>query len=231
VEQMSMSMSALLRNAYPALDFHSHDIDAIPFIARFRAIGVLIFRAYGAGAHARCRCLESDTARGWLAMALAADDGLEIEELVELLLPYARDGHFAVREWAWLAARPRVVIEPVRALTALALCGQSKNPYERRFAVELTRPRSVWGQHVPLLKRQPELADRLLDPLCCEAHPYVRVSIANWVRDASWTRPDWARRWVVRLSARCDCSATRALVRRTSRLLGSDDASPADSDP
>jgi 3-methyladenine DNA glycosylase AlkC len=219
VEQMSMSMSALLGRAFPEVVFDPITIDAIPFISRLRAIGDLLRRTYGSTLIDPEVCWVSDTIRGWLAMAMASDDLANFETTLEALRPFARDHHFAVREWAWLAARPRVVRNPKGALALLETFFSSPDPLERRFAVEATRPRSVWGEHIPLLKAEPELAEAILGRLACDPSPYVRAAVGNWLRDAGRSRPDWTRLVTSRWLDLCKCPATRAIVRRATMNL------------
>jgi 3-methyladenine DNA glycosylase AlkC len=214
VEQMSMQMSKLLRLAFPEVSFEQETLDNIPFIARLRRIGALLHETYGSTLRERQYCWVSDTVRGWTAMAVAADVRLGMDELLCALRPFATDRHFAVREWAWLAARPRVVIDPDGALVVLDEFFRSPDAFDRRFAVELTRPRSVWGEHIPRLKEVPEIAEVLLGALKCDPSPYVRTAVSNWLRDAGRSRPDWTASITARWSEECACRETSTIVRR-----------------
>lgn len=214
IEQMSMRMSALLCRAFPEVSFDPEILDSIPFIARLRAIGALLHETYGQTLCERHVCWVSDTVRGWVAMAIASDGTISIEALLGSLRPFATDHHFAVREWAWLAARPRVVPDPEGALAALTPFFFGLDPYERRFVVELTRPRSVWGDHIPHLKQQPEIMEYLLDSLMCDPSRYVRLAVGNWLRDAARSRPDWTRSISERWLDSCQCANTSFIVRR-----------------
>jgi 3-methyladenine DNA glycosylase AlkC len=212
IEQMSMKMSRLLFATFPEVVVDADALDNVPFIARLRTIGALLRSTYGS--EVPSGPWVSDTVRGWLAMATASDDSLSLDDLVLRLMPYAHDHHFAVREWAWLAIRPRVVANPLAALASLKPASGSSNPLERRFAVEATRPRSVWGGHVPLFKEQPEVAGPFLDALQCEPDPYVRRSVGNWLRDAGRTRPDWTAEVTDGWCRQCSCKSTAWIARR-----------------
>jgi 3-methyladenine DNA glycosylase AlkC len=217
VEQMSISMSRLMSYSFPLVD--PAGLDALPFIARLREAGWRVARTYGEGCASAESSWISDTVRGWLAFAVSADPNRPIRETLTALRPFARDHHFAVREWAWLALRPRVVDDPDGALEALLPFATSADPFDRRFALEATRPRSVWGQHIGLLKVEPQRGVRLLESTRCDPHPYVRTAAANWLNDVARSRPDFvrerARQW-----AAC-CPSTDAILRRATRNLGS----------
>ena len=89
----------------------------------------------------------------------------------------------------------------------------------RRFASEALRPRGVWAAHIPTLKQQPERGEPILHPLRADPSQYVQDSVANWINDASKTRPDWAialcKRWV----AENDNAATARIVKRALRSV------------
>lgn len=216
VEQMSISMKELIGRAFPKARVPA-ELDLVPFIARLRLIGGVLNNTYGRDLGRPEACWVSDVVRGWIAMAIGSDETLELVELLEALRPFARDHHFAVREWAWLAARPRVAADVELALVALAPFFASGDPRDRRFAVEITRPRSVWGQHIPELKAHPELAATPLESLRCEADPYARAAVGNWFNDAARTRPDWVQGTLRRWLDECQCRATREIGRRGSR--------------
>jgi 3-methyladenine DNA glycosylase AlkC len=214
VEQMCMSMSKLAARAFPDVKL-GYQVDDIPFIARFRFIGHRLNESLGDSLIRSDICWVSDTVRGWIAMAVAADRGRPLRDVLIELQPFARDHHFAVREWAWLAARPAVVESPREAVAVLRPYFSSADAYDRRFAVELTRPRSVWGRHIDEFKRHPELVEDTLALLMCDPHRYVRRSVANWLRDASRSRPDWTQKVAQAWRDECACSATTDIVRGT----------------
>lgn len=211
IEQMAMRMSRLLAHAFPEVTV-GVSIDDVPFITRFRLVGGLLREQAPQELLRSDACWVSDTVRGWIAMGIAVEEGDDLVGLLTRLRPFARDHHFAVREWAWLAARPAVVARPNEAIVMLSQFRASPDPFERRFAVELTRPRSVWGSHIAQFKANPEAAEAALSELKCEPHPYVRKAISNWLRDAARTRPEWTRRVGNAWLDECRCADTVAIV-------------------
>lgn len=115
-------------------------------------------------------------------MAIGAARHLDLSTRLQLIGPFARDSHFAVREWAWLSLRPHVAANVEASVSYLVPWVTSNEPCDRRFAVELTRPRSVWGSHIPRLKERPALGLLLLEPLRCERDNYVARSVGNWIK-------------------------------------------------
>lgn len=221
---MRMSHSKLLHRVLPDLPFDDTFVDGLPFIERLRYVGRLV-----AGTHADRPSLDacwiSDTVRGWYAMAVDTSLDVAWSNLIPEILSFARDHHFAVREWAWLAVRPRVVAEPLAALAALHPLLKSSIPFDRRFALEATRPRSVWGQHVGLFKREPELVEGFLRLVRCDESRYVRLAASNWINDVARSRRDWVIRFTNELASACSCPATTAIVRRARRSIKSDTGS------
>ena len=219
VEQMAMSPTALLRRAFPTLEVDERQLELVPFIARLRVTGSLLQEKFGDELDRADQCWISDTIRGWLAMSIASDRQRSLKVVLADLLPFARDGHFAVREWAWLAARPRVCGQPHEAIRLLAPIVASPDALLRRFAIELTRPRSVWGSHIPAFKETPEQAELYLSTVRCDPSPYVQTAAGNWLNDAARTRPDWVERITDTWSRECDCRATTRIVTRGRRSL------------
>jgi 3-methyladenine DNA glycosylase AlkC len=216
VEQMAMSHHRLLKRAFPTLAQMVPDLDAQPFIARFRTVGSLLASSASTARPEAPASWVSDTVRGWCAMAVVSAD---VAKTIHALLPYARDHHFAVREWAWLAARPLAVERTDEVIQGVIPLSLSDDPFDRRFAVELTRPRSVWGPHIGALKAEPERAIGLLDQLTCDPSSYVRKSVANWLNDASRSNPRWVEETTTCWTKRCSCPHTSWIVNSGLRSL------------
>jgi 3-methyladenine DNA glycosylase AlkC len=135
----------------------------------------------------------SDTVRGWAAFAVGQDDNMSRMARLDAIKSYAGDPHFGVREWAWMAVRAIIVEQPVEAIARFSSWVKDDDPNIRRFASEATRPRGVWAASIPLLRKAPELALPILNPLRHDPHPYVEDSVANWINDAAKDNPDWVR--------------------------------------
>jgi 3-methyladenine DNA glycosylase AlkC len=161
----------------------------------------------------------SDTVRGWVCYAIAADARLDLEHKLEALRPFAADAHFGVRELAWMAARPHVSAELQDGLRLLTDWTHEPDENLRRFASETTRPRGVWCAHIEALKREPELGLPLLGPLRADPSRYVQNSVANWLNDAGKTRSDFVDAVCKRWSRQSKSTATSYIVRRARRNL------------
>ena len=90
-----------------------------------------------------------------------------------------------------MAFRPHLAQSLDAGLELLEPLSQCENANVRRFAVEVTRPRSVWGAHLDQLKWQPGQAMGLLESTRADPSRYVRLAVGNWLNDASKTRPEW----------------------------------------
>jgi 3-methyladenine DNA glycosylase AlkC len=161
----------------------------------------------------------SDVVRQWATYAAAADSSRTVASRIQAMRPFAADRNMSVRECAWMAVRPVLVLRTVECLAVLEPLAHDSDPNMRRFASEVSRPRSVWCHHAPLLKAAPDLAHAVLDPLKADPSVYVRLSVGNWLNDASKTRPDWVQRTCRRWLLVSDSPATQHIVRRGLRTL------------
>lgn len=162
----------------------------------------------------------SDTVRGWLCFANAASPGSQsVEPLLARIRPAADDPHFAVREWAWMAARPILAGDLEHSIGLLVPWTASTSEQIRRFASEALRPRGVWARHIAELKLNPGLGLPLLEPLRADNARYVQDSVANWINDAAKTNPDWARDLGRRWDRESPSPATGRITARALRSL------------
>lgn len=233
-ECLAVDQAALARNSLPALGFG----DAAEVVAQAAEAGkpMGISRQMGAIAEAAIGVLSgmpapsalidamaahpSDTVRSWAAFAagrIDADAPLTVR--LEAMRRFAADGHFGVREWAWLAVRPFIARDVTGAIGTLVPWTADPDPNIRRFAVESTRPRGVWCEHLKILKETPALAEPLLTPLNADPVRYVQDSVANWLNDASKSQPQWVIGLCEAWGARSDSTATRRIVERALRTL------------
>lgn len=186
---------------------------------RMAQAAALLHSVWGDEAYGRLAGHPSDTVRGWAAYVVAQAPGLSLAERLRRLQPLADDGHFGVREWAWLALRPCIAAELDEALRLLLPWTASASANVRRFAVEITRPRGVWCGHLPALKRDPEPARSLLEAVRADDSRYVQNSAANWLNDAAKTRPDWVTAVVDGWRRDAPGAATAYICRRAMRGL------------
>lgn len=192
--------------------------------ARTRGIGRLLFRALGSDPEKR-RSLEalashpSDMVRGWAAYAVSADGTLPLGRRLRLARRFAADSGQAVRECAWDSIRPHLAADLGRGIRLLEAWVRDPDPNVRRCAVEATRPRGVWCTHIETLKEDPAPSLPLLEPVRADPSRYVQRSVANWINDASKTRPDWARRVCARWRRESPAPETAWIVARALRTL------------
>ncbi|MBS1002608.1 DNA alkylation repair protein [Acetobacter thailandicus] len=164
----------------------------------------------------------SDTVRGFAVFGLISHYKNDTPEtLLEIVRPFAADPHFAVREWAWIAARPCLAASLTQSIKALTPWTADNDLNIRRFAVEVLRPRGVWCQHIRPLRENPEQGLPLLEPMRAETTRYAQDSVANWLNDAAKDQPEWVtalcRKWTEEAP---ENKATRRIVRRALRSLG-----------
>jgi 3-methyladenine DNA glycosylase AlkC len=234
-ECLAVDQAALVRAVLPSLGLGE---ELAPVLAALQAVSdkgisrqiAAVGEAVGAALDGRWRTdrtavlaamagHSSDTVRSWAAFAVARSDRHGVlQNRLEAMSPFAADRHFGVREWAWLAVRPHVAAAPLAAIEILCGWTGSPDPNIRRFAVESTRPRGVWCEHIALLKSDPAVAEPLLAPLKADPARYVQDSVANWLNDASKTRADWVTEICRRWSAD-DHPATERIVGRAMRTL------------
>jgi len=181
---------------------------------RMAQAGRLIHESYGLTAVDRLATGPSDTARGWAAYVIACEPALSMADRLARVRPLADDPHFGVREWAWLAVRNHIAGDVAGAIEVLRGWTDDGSANIRRFAVECTRPRGVWCAHIPSLKAEPEPGRVLLEPLRADPSRYVQDSVANWLNDASKTRPEWVAEICSRWLKESPTPTTDYIVRR-----------------
>ena len=216
-ECLAVDFAALMTAILPGLADQAATIDPATGISvRMRQAGDMI-RADGPATVAQCAAHPSDTARGWAAFASTSD--LDLADTLAAIRPFADDPHFGVREWAWMAARPKLAEDIPAACDALIPWTAAPSERIRRFATEATRPRGVWCAHIAALKTTPERALPLLDPLHADPARYVQDSVANWLNDAGKTRPDFTLDTTARWLTQSNSPATLYIVKRARRSL------------
>ena len=161
----------------------------------------------------------SDSARAWGAYLIGLNPELSLAEKFNLIRPYAADAHMNVPEIAWLALREEFIENQAEALTILKPFTLDQHDRIRRFVSELTRPREVWCRHVQALKDDPAPGIAILKPLKSDPSNYVRLSVGNWLNDASKSAPDLVRKTCARWEKESPTKETAHIIRRALRTL------------
>ncbi len=161
----------------------------------------------------------SDSVRNWAAYAIVAFPDLPLERRLRAVRPFAADTHMGVREIAWMAVRPHLAQDLEQAFELLAPWTKDPDENIRRFASEALRPRGVWCAHIAALKDDPEPGLAVLDPLKNDPSLYVRRSVANWLNDASKSRPDWVKKTSARWLKESKTKETAWIVNHATRTL------------
>ena len=73
--------------------------------------------------------------------------------------------------------------------------------------------------HVALFKRQPELAEAMLEALADDPERYVQDSVGNWLNDAGKTQPQWLRALCARWQQQHPGDANAYIRKRAMRSL------------
>ncbi|MFC0179452.1 DNA alkylation repair protein [Thorsellia kenyensis] len=162
----------------------------------------------------------SDTVRGWVCFSLAFQTpDLSVPELLDKIKLFAIDNHFGVREWAWMAIREKLALELTTSIKLLSPWVEDLNPLMRRFAVECLRPRGVWCKHIAELKKTPQMALIILEPLKNEPEKYVQDSVANWLNDASKSSPSFVFNLCSRWLTESETPYTQRIVKQALRTI------------
>lgn len=222
-EVLALSQSRLLRAVFPALPpsalAAAESLDAQGIVKRMVGIAHLLLSEAQPATLQSCLAHPADTVRGWGCFMLGARSDLTLSERLAAIRPLADDAHFGVREWAWLAVRPRLIPELDLAIAELATWTASPSERIRRFASEALRPRGVWCAHIGELKRQPQRALAILSPLRADPSVYVQDSVANWLNDAGKDSPDWVQTLCARWLSESPSPATARICQRAMRNL------------
>lgn len=162
---------------------------------------------------------DSDILRCWATIYVGCIKG-DITKKLSLILPFAIDEHFGVREISWIAIRDQLMEEFKDALPIFKEWVLSDNPYQRRFAIESIRPKGVWCKQFLLIQQQPEMALPLLEKLQNDSHKYVQDSVANWLNDASKSNPEFVQSVCEQWLLNCPNSkSTNYIIKRALRSL------------
>ncbi|MFN6300673.1 MAG: DNA alkylation repair protein [Planctomycetota bacterium] len=161
----------------------------------------------------------SDVVREWGALIVGHWDSMPFAKRLAWVKPFADDPNPGTREIAWMALRHHVASSPVETMSKLLPWTGSRNERLRRYATEITRPCGVWCPHIELLKSQPQLGLELLEPLKSDESLYVRNSVANWLNDASKSKPEWVLELTKRWQEQSETPQTLYIIKRALRTL------------
>lgn len=162
---------------------------------------------------------QADSIRCYAPYLISLNEKLTIEEKLTQAQALAADQHFGVREVVWMALRPEIDKNLHKSIKILSSWTDNDDENIRRFATESTRPRGVWCKHIDQLKEQPEMALPLLEPLKSDLSKYVQDSVANWLNDASKTKPDFVIDLCERWQKESPTKETAKIVRRARRTI------------
>lgn len=161
----------------------------------------------------------SDILRNWAAYMDASNLKLTFAQRLKRAKPFATDANMGVREIAWMVVRVPAADSIVSQIEKLHPFARHKNYLMRRFAIELSRPCGVWTKHITALKERPEVAQPLLEQCREDETKYVQDSVANWLNDASKTRPDFVEGLCDRWLSETDSKHTQRIAHRALRTL------------
>ena len=162
-----------------------------------------------------------DTLRGIGAFMVGLNPKLTPMQKVKAVTPFAKDPHFGVREWAWMAIRDQIVDDFDSFYECILPMSKTKDEYTKRFSVESIRPRGVWAAHIKELKDDPSKAVELIDNLFYDESKYINDSVGNWLNDAAKDHPKWVAKKckeALRLAER-DSKALQYTVTRATRSI------------
>ncbi len=233
VEWLAIDMPTLLNSILPAVGLASERYKLVTEARRLAQEGVML-RLKGIGAALlettryrpdREEIFEalatygSDMVRAWSAFMIMADTDLDLADRLDATKRFAADPAVSVRETAWASFRPYIIEELDRALLLLGPWVHDADPNIRRCAIEGTRPRGVWASHIEALKADPMRGLPLLEPVRSDSSRFVARAVANWLNDASKSRPDWVLEFVARWEVESPTDETRWIINHATRTL------------
>ncbi|MCC5943442.1 MAG: DNA alkylation repair protein, partial [Bernardetiaceae bacterium] len=162
---------------------------------------------------------QSDMVRCWAAYTIGKNPSLSIKQKLQKIQVFAADKHFGVREISWLAVRKCMAQNLNESLEILSKWTIHKDENIRRFASEATRPRGVWCEHIEILKQNPDLGLKVLDPLKSDPAKYVQDSVANWLNDASKTQPEFVKKICKHWEKESNTKETKYIIKKALRTI------------
>ena len=136
----------------------------------------------------------SDIVRSWAALMVTADRRLNLKDRLIAARWFASDRSVGVKECAWDSYRDYLPGNIRQSIQLLIPWAKDADPNIRRCAVESLRPRGVWCKHIEVLKEKPEIGLPLIEYCAADTSKYVQRSVANWLNDASKSKPRWVEK-------------------------------------
>lgn len=162
----------------------------------------------------------SDTVRCYATYLIALNTDLSISEKLEQSRKLIADKHFGVREIVWMALRPEIEKNLSESIGILSKWTNDPDENIRRFTTESTRPRGVWCKHIEVLKKNPEQALPILQPLKSDKSKYVQDSVGNWLNDASKSKPEFVIGLCNKWKSESSTAETKKIIKRALRTIG-----------
>ncbi|SNR16877.1 DNA alkylation repair protein [Tenacibaculum jejuense] len=160
----------------------------------------------------------SDVVRCWSCWAESLHFD-EIEELLNAMQVYAADTHFGVREVVIFATKERMIEDLDTSITILSSWTTHTDENVRRYAVESLRPVGVWTKKIATFQDNPEKGISLLNPLKSDPSKYVRDAVANWLNDASKSKPEWVLNVCKQWEKKSSSKETAYIIKRALRTI------------
>jgi len=162
---------------------------------------------------------KSDAIRCFAPYLKSLNPNADITEKLKQTQKLITDHHFGVREVVWMALRPEIAENLKESIEFLSLWTKSKDENIRRFTTESTRPRGVWCKHIQQLKENPEMALPILENLKADKSKYVQDSLANWLNDASKSKPNFVIELCKKWEKESPTKETQRIVKRAKRTI------------
>jgi 3-methyladenine DNA glycosylase AlkC len=220
MEQFALDLDKLVEARLPELAL-GPPVGHMPLKERLLHVALQLAAVHEPQALGRRVASECDTIRAIGSLAVGHAAALTPAERLELLLPFADDPHFAVREWAWIGLRDSCDERVLDLVPELAAWTGHSSERVRRFASEILRPRGVWCRHLRPLRHEPDLALPVIDRLRSDSSRYVQLSVGNWLNDASLHQGAWVVALCARWTTDDPGPATAAITRRGLRRIRS----------
>ncbi len=199
METLAIDFHILLKNTIPNLELLPFE-QGIGILKKMQITARALYDQFGIAIFEKLQTHSSDILRS-LSCYVVAFHSDPFKRKLNMIMPLADDANSGVREFAWMALRPDLILSVAKAIELLEPWSQHESERIRRFASEITRPRGVWCAHIKELRQDPKIAMSLLENLKNDSAKYVQLSVGNWLNDAGKDHPEWVTdvctRWLV----------------------------------